>query len=191
MHATHVSVRASQTMSLLVLLILVLLASTPIQAASQIEPESAVGALATMPIELPTGTLTWRAAGQLSIAEDGAPLTLTPGFVYALDDPLLLLFEGDGRQERIQAGQAVALPREEQAKPVAMMAGAPIPFVTIELLDASDLEDPDAVTFNIEQGEYDLTLWRLDLSAELPDEAAVSYTHLRAHETVLDLVCRL
>ena len=25
----------------------------------------------------------------------------------------------------------------------------------------------------------------------LPDEGAVSYTHLRAHETVLDLVCRL
>ena len=25
----------------------------------------------------------------------------------------------------------------------------------------------------------------------LPDLGAVSYTHLRAHETVLDLVCRL
>ena len=28
-------------------------------------------------------------------------------------------------------------------------------------------------------------------SLELPRSMAVSYTHLRAHETVLDLVCRL
>ena len=29
------------------------------------------------------------------------------------------------------------------------------------------------------------------LQADLAEAAAVSYTHLRAHETVLDLVCRL
>ena len=29
------------------------------------------------------------------------------------------------------------------------------------------------------------------LFAEVPGSRAVSYTHLRAHETVLDLVCRL
>ena len=31
--------------------------------------------------------------------------------------------------------------------------------------------------------------WRL--ATELHDHTSVSYTHLRAHETVLDLVCRL
>ena len=30
-----------------------------------------------------------------------------------------------------------------------------------------------------------------ELLAELPAAVIVSYTHLRAHETVLDLVCRL
>src|SRR5664280_3811036 len=36
----------------------------------------------------------------------------------------------------------------------------------------------------------ELALWRR-LAAELLGSASVSYTHLRAHETVLDLVCRL
>ena len=32
---------------------------------------------------------------------------------------------------------------------------------------------------------------RLDWNAKRLSEEAVSYTHLRAHETVLDIVCRL
>src|SRR5665811_2422364 len=49
-------------------------------------------------------------------------------------------------------------------------------------------------------GDYDDVRFRIqDLSQAFPekdmviskDYAAVSYTHLRAHETVLDLVCRL
>mgnify|MGYP003380443556 CR=1 FL=1 len=32
---------------------------------------------------------------------------------------------------------------------------------------------------------------QLEMAGDFPDIVAVSYTHLRAHETVLDLVCRL
>ena len=33
--------------------------------------------------------------------------------------------------------------------------------------------------------------WAIDVSLSAEGQASVSYTHLRAHETVLDLVCRL
>ena len=39
----------------------------------------------------------------------------------------------------------------------------------------------------LKEGEYVLVYWQ---GKEYP-YVAVSYTHLRAHETVLDLVCRL
>ena len=44
------------------------------------------------------------------------------------------------------------------------------------------------------QDDAPVHLNRLGLAVEIPGERAldpVSYTHLRAHETVLDLVCRL
>ena len=36
-----------------------------------------------------------------------------------------------------------------------------------------------------------MALWRRDHDGHPVGEGPVSYTHLRAHETVLDLVCRL
>ena len=46
---------------------------------------------------------------------------------------------------------------------------------------------------NAEGARYysELGAKRIVLARELTLEEAVSYTHLRAHETVLDLVCRL
>mgnify|MGYP003380170084 CR=1 FL=1 len=39
--------------------------------------------------------------------------------------------------------------------------------------------------------EYKVNVFTLTEIGERAKEKAVSYTHLRAHETVLDLVCRL
>ena len=47
----------------------------------------------------------------------------------------------------------------------------------------------------VDPSRTDLTAWSdlqdLEEAREVPRRTAVSYTHLRAHETVLDLVCRL
>ena len=44
-------------------------------------------------------------------------------------------------------------------------------------------------TYNVSKGDYQTELFKyLDKEKTV---VAVSYTHLRAHETVLDLVCRL
>ena len=48
----------------------------------------------------------------------------------------------------------------------------------------SNLEDKTVVTDGITKTE-------LRVLIEIHDRIHVSYTHLRAHETVLDLVCRL
>ena len=46
------------------------------------------------------------------------------------------------------------------------------------------VEINDVVYFPANDGTNGIELWRTDATA-------VSYTHLRAHETVLDIVCRL
>ena len=43
----------------------------------------------------------------------------------------------------------------------------------------------------IAEGNYPLYTIYIDIDPSRIDVNAVSYTHLRAHETVLDLVCRL
>ena len=59
-----------------------------------------------------------------------------------------------------------------------------------EVMVVADLNEMEA---RVDIGEVDVVLIALNQKTRLEVEAfrAVSYTHLRAHETVLDLVCRL
>eukprot|EP00657_Telonema_sp_P-1_P004630 TRINITY_DN20806_c0_g1_i1.p1 TRINITY_DN20806_c0_g1~~TRINITY_DN20806_c0_g1_i1.p1 ORF type:complete len:113 (+),score=66.22 TRINITY_DN20806_c0_g1_i1:37-375(+) len=77
--------------------------------------------------------------------------------------------------------------------------GEPGECIVFKVFDSS--EEPDCARFSLhaafedpsaEQGAPEresVELRCIVLLGELPE--AVSYTHLRAHETVLDLVCRL
>ena len=68
-------------------------------------------------------------------------------------------------------------PNVEDAKKVVSDAGYKV-----------DTVEEDDVAFTFVQNEMDDAMME---SAETMEIGAVSYTHLRAHETVLDLVCRL
>ena len=63
--------------------------------------------------------------------------------------------------------------------------GAPVAFVRfVYTLDCQENQAEQREVIDLEEGEH--------CSDECWDPTkAVSYTHLRAHETVLDLVCRL
>src|SRR5664280_3250185 len=66
------------------------------------------------------------------------------------------------------------LVRTELAKVTRMLTGEPAYYLVAELY----FESPESMT-----AAFKSDPWRAS--------GAVSYTHLRAHETVLDLVCRL
>ena len=65
--------------------------------------------------------------------------------------------------------------------------------VSIELLNG-DAPLVDVVTNSTNSNIVDQPMWATDVkvhNGNANDISSVSYTHLRAHETVLDLVCRL
>ena len=75
-----------------------------------------------------------------------------------------------------------------------MGAYSPVPFIddtTIKQIMAESIE-PTLAELNRRGIDYRGVLYAgLMLTKTGPRLLAVSYTHLRAHETVLDLVCRL
>src|SRR5665811_738725 len=87
------------------------------------------------------------------------------------------------------AGVGVALP--EQAPTMTAIAASAatlrVRLVRFMRLDSSILR-PDALIWSAGRA---VSLRRSRVIAGLPTSLSVSYTHLRAHETVLDLVCRL
>ena len=58
------------------------------------------------------------------------------------------------------------------------------------VLDAADIGPGDRVVLAFSFGPY-IGFWSAHDALVARGAMAVSYTHLRAHETVLDLVCRL
>ena len=55
----------------------------------------------------------------------------------------------------------------------------------------SPLSGADINSFYVPESDYAGEVFNADWTADDHGMEAVSYTHLRAHETVLDLVCRL
>jgi|GEM_PF-3008162 len=176
-HNDRSKIRPLTTVALILAMLLAILPATTVPAVAEVDPGT--GALASTPVRLPAGEMTWHATDQTSIAGAGAPLELSPGFVLALDDPLLVLFDGNNQFARMQADEAAALAIPSRATPLAMIAGTPVPFMTIELLDSAVLDgaatitfEQDALTFNVDAGDYALSLWRWDVAKGIPDEVA-------------------
>jgi len=127
--------------------------------------------VATTTLELEAGEMTWQAVVASTISESEPPVPIEPGFVAALDDPLLLLFEAGARLERVPADAAFAVPEPLEGHPVAMLADAPIPYLGVDLGEFDGgTADPESAPFPVEAGEYELTLWRLDPALPLAPE---------------------
>ncbi len=166
--------KPGRTVLTLVALVLALL--VPISAASPASSQTSPGeAVAAATITLPASELTWQASNRESSADDGAPVELRPGFVYALEDPLLLFDEGDDLQ-RVPMYEAATIPEPARVLPVAAIAETPVPYLTIELMEAQAIDDPAAVTFPVDAGDYELSLWLIDFANEVPVEAAEHLT---------------
>jgi hypothetical protein len=150
-------------------LLLVLLAPLVIAqpAASQSTPDS--DALASLTLELPAGDAAWSVATLETGSETDAPVAFPPGFVYALDDPLLLLFDDGTPLQRVQADQALGVASATEGHPVPMMAEAPVPFLTIAVGTPGEPDDPMSPPFTLEAGEYELALWLIDTSQAVPE----------------------
>ncbi|MDQ3654488.1 MAG: thrombospondin type 3 repeat-containing protein [Chloroflexota bacterium] len=119
--------------------------------------------LATVTVQLADGEMSWRAENASTIAESDAAVQFEPGFVAALDEPLLLLFEAGARLERVPADAAFAVSEPLEGHPVALLADAPVPYLGIELREFDGgTADPESMPFAVAAGEYELTLWRLD-----------------------------
>lgn len=109
--------------------------------------------------------LAWQVTS-LSTLPDGAdPVPFAPGFLYS-PDAMLLIYRDTGRFSRLPAGDALGLDGSRAVAPVSY-DGEGTAFLAIELLPAEG-EPDDATTFAVPDGEWELTLWRL----ELPDGAA-------------------
>ena len=79
----------------------------------------------------------------------------------------------------MSASEAVGLVRSGQRVFIHGSAATPVTLLRALFQRAGELKNVELVSIS--------TLG--DIGADVP--VAVSYTHLRAHETVLDLVCRL
>ena len=88
---------------------------------------------------------------------------------------------------------AEKLGRAERFVPSHLRVAAWIKNLAATFSHASATADPDSKRGNALVAEIGPHLWdeAARLPAAPPEPAPVSYTHLRAHETVLDLVCRL
>jgi len=127
--------------------------------------------VATTTLELEAGEMTWQAVVASTISESEPPVPIEPGFVAALDDPLLLLFEAGARLERVPADAAFAVPAPLEGHPVAMLADAPVPYLGVDLGEFDvGTADPESAPFPVEAGDYELTLWRLDPALPLAPE---------------------
>ena len=137
---------------------------------STAQPEDKV-LISTSSIQLAGGEMTWEAENATTRSESDLALPFPTGLIVALDDPLLLFFEGGARLERLQADKAVAVPELVDALPVAMMEEDAVPYLGIALLDSQQAtDDPDSKPFTVEAGDYDLSLWRLDQAIPLTNE---------------------
>lgn len=164
-----------------IVLILALIASwlpaSAAPAASQVDPASEP--IATTTLVLPAGELVWRAGTPDTLAAEGAPVELHPGFVYAHNEPLLLLFDDGTALQRVPLDEGVVIPEAVQAQPVAATTEAPVPYLSIELLHANEVDDSSIEPFAVREGAYELSLWRVDFNNDVPadmTERLSSYT---------------
>lgn len=113
--------------------------------------------------------MAWRATTLPTLTEGATPVPFAPGFLYS-PDAMLLVYGDNGHFSRLPAGDAMGMDGVHAAAPVAY-DGSATTFLAVEFVPAADAPD-DATPFSVPTGEWDLTLWRL----ELPDGAAEPVT---------------
>ena len=119
-------------------------------------------------VELPDGERAWLAIYRPSVSDDDPPIDAHEGMIYALDAPLMLLYEGESRVERVPQGEALALHDGERVRPVSTQAG-PAALLVVGLADPEGLDAGDAYTavgepFEVPADTYTLSFRRYDLT---------------------------
>lgn len=120
-----------------------------------------------MDLTLTDGERTWVTLHRPTIADDDPPIQARQGVLYAIDAPLMLLYDGQSRIDRIPQGEALALRTGDTVRPVATQAG-------LASLLAVGLADPEAPgdsawlpvgePFDVTADSYVLELHRYDLT---------------------------
>jgi hypothetical protein len=161
------------TRSLLVPLIAFLLVAPPGALTAQEEtpvPGDDPTVILSVPVELPDGERAWLAIYRANLADDDPAIPARPGMVYALDAPLLLLYDGESRVGRVAAGDAAELKQGEQVRPLAAQAG-PASMLAVGLGDPATSSDPYLPVgepFPVSAGQATLVMRRIELTTR-PD----------------------
>lgn len=118
-------------------------------------------------MDVTDGERTWIALYRPSLSDDDPPIAAAEGVLYALDAPLMLLYDGKTTVDRIPQGEALALREGDMVRPVAMQAG-PASLLAVGLDDTGGSDTgvylPVGEPFDVTAGTYTLALHRYDLS---------------------------
>lgn len=118
-------------------------------------------------LDLKDGERTWVALHRSSVTDDDEPIAAAEGVLYALDAPLMLLYDGKSTVDRIPGGEALALHDGDTVRPVAMQTG-PASLLAVGLGDPTATDTsaylPVGERFDVTAGDYTLALHRYDLA---------------------------
>lgn len=166
-----------------VLIFILLLAGTPAASIAQEDPTGVDSdGIVQATLDLSDGERTWLAIHRASLSDDDPAIPVRDGLFYAIDAPLLLLYTGESRVERIEQGKGLVLKEGEEVRPVAQQSG-PASLLAVGLADPAATSDPYAPVgepFAVQAGEYTLTLWRYDFAERAGRQEQAVNTDLAA-----------